>query len=84
MLSPLQAVCEVQAQALFPSLQVVDVCGGGSLGNVSKHHLWKLFSLDSLNGLLLSPPSPAELTQRLSSRHRLSTYITLVFLLGFF
>ncbi|XP_056903447.1 cilia- and flagella-associated protein 65 isoform X2 [Takifugu flavidus] len=68
-LSPLQAVCEVQAQALFPSLQVVDVCGGGSLGNVSKLHLWKLFSLDSLNGLLLSPPSPAELTQRPPSRH---------------
>lgn len=78
-LSPLQAVCEVQAQALFPRLQVVDVCGGGSLGNVSKLHLWKLFSLASLNGLLLSPPSPAELTQRPSSSHRLCTYITLGF-----
>lgn len=69
-------MCEVHAQAVFPSLQVVNVCGGGSLGNLSKLSLWKLFSLDSLNEHLLCYPSPVELASRLSSKHRLSAYKT--------
>lgn len=75
-ISPHQDVCEVHAQAVFPSLQVVNVCGGGSLGNLSKLNLWKLFSLDSLNEQLLWNPSPAELTSRLPNKHRLSPYKT--------
>uniref|UniRef100_H3C1V3 Uncharacterized protein n=1 Tax=Tetraodon nigroviridis TaxID=99883 RepID=H3C1V3_TETNG len=59
-LSPPQDVCEVHAQAVFPSLQVVNVRGGGSLCSLSKLHLWKLFSLDCLNQHLLWNPSPAE------------------------
>lgn len=70
-LSPLQAVCEVQGQAIFPTLQVIDVCGSGSVGKPSKLHLWNLLSLDSLNEHLLASPSPIELTYTTTSKHRL-------------
>ncbi|XP_070771214.1 cilia- and flagella-associated protein 65 [Enoplosus armatus] len=69
--SPPQAVCEVRAKGVFPTLQVTDACSGGSVGRLSKVHLWKLFSLDSLNEHLLSNPSPAELTYRTPTRHSL-------------
>ena len=68
--SPLQAVCEVRAKGVFPTLRVIDVCSGGSVGRLSKGHLWKLFSLDRLNELMLSNPCPAELTHRTPIRHR--------------
>ncbi|XP_029315132.1 LOW QUALITY PROTEIN: cilia- and flagella-associated protein 65 [Cottoperca gobio] len=70
--SPLQAVCDVRAKGVYPTLQVIDVCSGGSVGRLSKVHLWKLFSLDSLNEHLLSNPCPAELTYRTPTRHSLS------------
>ncbi|XP_068428766.1 cilia- and flagella-associated protein 65 isoform X2 [Clinocottus analis] len=66
--SPPQAVCEVRAKGVFPTLQVIDVCSGGSVGRLSKVHVWKLFSLDRLNEHILSNPSPAELTYRTSTR----------------
>ncbi|XP_035860503.1 cilia- and flagella-associated protein 65 isoform X3 [Sander lucioperca] len=71
--SPPQTVCEVRAKGVFPTLQVIDVWGGGSVGSLSKVHLWKLFSLDSLNEHMLSNPSPAELTYRTPTRHSLSS-----------
>ncbi|KAM9364881.1 cilia- and flagella-associated protein 65 [Pholidichthys leucotaenia] len=67
--SPSQVVCEVRASGVFPTLQVTDVYGGGSLGRLSKIHLRKLFSLDSLNEQLLSSPSPTELIFRTPTRH---------------
>ncbi|XP_070832675.1 LOW QUALITY PROTEIN: cilia- and flagella-associated protein 65 [Chaetodon trifascialis] len=69
--SPPKAVCEVRAKGVFPTLQVIDVCGRGSVGTLSKVHLWKLLSLDSLNEHLLSSPSPAELIYRTPTRHSL-------------
>ncbi|XP_035030976.2 cilia- and flagella-associated protein 65 [Hippoglossus stenolepis] len=66
-----KAVCEVRAKGVFPTLQVTDVCGGGSLGTLSKMHLWKLFSLDSLNMHLLSNTSSAELIYRTPTKHSL-------------
>ncbi|KAI3356474.1 hypothetical protein L3Q82_017688, partial [Scortum barcoo] len=71
MSSPPQAVCEVRAKGVFPTLQVIDVCSGGSVERLSKVQLWKLFSLDSLNKHLLSNPSHAELTYRTPTRHSL-------------
>ncbi|XP_037646659.1 cilia- and flagella-associated protein 65 isoform X1 [Sebastes umbrosus] len=68
-LSPPQAVCEVRGKGVFPTLQVIDVC---SVGGLSKVHVWKLFSLDSLNEHLLSNPNPAELMNRTPTRHSLS------------
>uniref|UniRef100_A0A3Q1HG52 Uncharacterized protein n=1 Tax=Anabas testudineus TaxID=64144 RepID=A0A3Q1HG52_ANATE len=69
-----QAVCEVRARGVFPTLQVIDVCSGGRMGRLSKEHLWKLFSLDSLNKHLLSDPSSSELTYRTPTRHSLRSY----------
>ncbi|XP_060944050.1 cilia- and flagella-associated protein 65 [Limanda limanda] len=66
-----KAVCEVRAKAVFPTLQVTDVCGGGNLGTLSKMHLWQLFSLDSLNQHLLSNTSSAELIYRNPTKHSL-------------
>ncbi|XP_068557648.1 cilia- and flagella-associated protein 65 [Cebidichthys violaceus] len=72
--SPPQAVCEVRAKGVFPTLQVIDVCSGGGVGRLSKAHLWKLFSLDSLNEHMLSNPAPAELTYRTPTMHSLSSF----------
>nr|XP_046260401.1 cilia- and flagella-associated protein 65 isoform X2 [Scatophagus argus] len=69
--SPPQALCEVQAKGVFPTLKVIDACGGGSVDKLSKVHLWKLFSLDSLNEHLFSNPSPVELTYKTPTRHSL-------------
>ncbi|XP_071348758.1 cilia- and flagella-associated protein 65 isoform X2 [Trachinotus anak] len=66
-----QAVCEVRAKGVFPTLQVTDVCSGGSVAGLSKVHLWKLLSLDRLNKHLLSNPSSAELTYETPTRHSL-------------
>ncbi|KAE8299504.1 Cilia- and flagella-associated protein 65 [Larimichthys crocea] len=69
--SPPQALCEVRANGVFPTLKVIDVFGSGSVDKLSKVHLWKLFSLDSLNKHLLSNPSPVELTYTTPTRHSL-------------
>ncbi|KAK2906267.1 cilia- and flagella-associated protein 65 [Channa argus] len=66
-----QAVCEVRAKGVFPTLQVIDVCSSGSADRLSKDHLWKLFSLDGLNEHLLSNPSSSEFTYKNCTRHRL-------------
>lgn len=66
-----QVLCEVRVKGVFPTIQVIDACGGGSVCRLSKVDLWKLFSLDRLNELLLSIPSSAELTFRTPTRHRL-------------
>ncbi|XP_041857030.1 cilia- and flagella-associated protein 65 isoform X2 [Melanotaenia boesemani] len=68
---PPQALCEVRAKAVFPTLQVIDGYSCGSVGRVSKVHLWKLFSLESLNDHLLCSPSPTELTFRTPTKHSL-------------
>lgn len=62
--SPPLVLCEVQANVVYPTLTVIDVCAGGSVGKLSKVHLWKLFSLDRLNMHLRSTPTPAELTYK--------------------
>ncbi|XP_035460487.2 cilia- and flagella-associated protein 65 isoform X2 [Scophthalmus maximus] len=69
--SPPQPVCEVRAKGVFPTLQVTDVCGGGSMGRLSKKHLRTLFSLDSLNKHLLSNPSSAEPIHGTPAEHSL-------------
>uniref|UniRef100_A0A8C6PTV1 Si:ch1073-349o24.2 n=1 Tax=Nothobranchius furzeri TaxID=105023 RepID=A0A8C6PTV1_NOTFU len=59
-----QKLCEVQAKGVFPTLQVVGACSGGSVDRLSKGHVWKLLSLDSLNEHLRSAPSSAEVTTK--------------------
>lgn len=69
--SPAKTVCEVYAKGVFPTLQVTDVCGSGSMCQFSKRHMWKLMSLKSLNEHLRFSPCPTELTYRTPTRHSL-------------
>ncbi|XP_037831837.1 cilia- and flagella-associated protein 65 isoform X2 [Kryptolebias marmoratus] len=66
-----QKLCEVRAKGMYPTLQVVDSFSSGSVGRLSKLHLWRLFSLDSLNEHLLAAPSPIELTFKTPTKHSL-------------
>ncbi|XP_076731494.1 cilia- and flagella-associated protein 65 isoform X2 [Maylandia zebra] len=68
-----QALCEVRARGVFPTLQAMDAWSCGCVGRLSKTHIWKLFSLDCLNDQLLSNPSSEELTFQTPTRHRLHT-----------
>ncbi|KAL7881952.1 hypothetical protein AOLI_G00088010 [Acnodon oligacanthus] len=66
------SLCQVQAEGVYPTLEVTDVRSSGSMEGLSKLQLWRLFSLDSLNTYLHSDPSPPELTYRVPTRHSLS------------
>lgn len=64
------SVCQVEAQGVYPTMQVTDARSSGSVEALSKLYLWKLFSLDALNTYLFSEPDPSELTHRVPTRHR--------------
>lgn len=68
-----QAVCEVRARGVFPTLQAIDAWTCGCVRRLSKTRIWKLFSLDCLNDQLLSNPSSEELTFQTPTRHSLQT-----------
>ncbi|KAJ7345981.1 hypothetical protein JRQ81_001931 [Phrynocephalus forsythii] len=62
-------VCRVVATGIYPSICVTDACGVGSACGISKLHLWRLFSLETLNQYLERDPTPQELTFRVPTRH---------------
>ncbi|KAH0621232.1 hypothetical protein JD844_022312 [Phrynosoma platyrhinos] len=64
-----QSVCCVTATGIYPSICITDACGTGSARGISKLHLWRLFSLDTLNQYLEREPTPQELTFRVPTRH---------------
>ncbi|XP_062861739.1 cilia- and flagella-associated protein 65 isoform X2 [Trichomycterus rosablanca] len=64
-----QSLCQVRADGVYPTLKVIDARSSGSAEGLSKLHVWKLFSLESLNTYLHSEPSPTELTYRVPTRH---------------
>lgn len=64
------SLCQVEAEGVYPTLEVTDARSSGSLKGLSKLYLWQLFSLDALNNYLLSEPGPQELTYRVPTRHR--------------
>ncbi|XP_035391658.1 cilia- and flagella-associated protein 65 isoform X1 [Electrophorus electricus] len=64
-----RSLCQVQAEAVYPTLEVTDARSSGGVEGLSKLQLWGLFSLDLLNAYLCSDPSPAELTYRVPTRH---------------
>uniref|UniRef100_A0A8C6V525 Cilia- and flagella-associated protein 65 n=1 Tax=Neogobius melanostomus TaxID=47308 RepID=A0A8C6V525_9GOBI len=70
-LSAAIVLCEVHAKGVFPTLQIIDVCGRDSMSNFSKNHLWRLLSLNDLNKSLQSSPWPTELTYTTPTRHSL-------------
>uniref|UniRef100_A0A9J8A7U6 Si:ch1073-349o24.2 n=1 Tax=Cyprinus carpio carpio TaxID=630221 RepID=A0A9J8A7U6_CYPCA len=64
-----QSVCHVQAEGVYPTLEVMDARSSGSVEGLSKLQLWRLFNLDALNTYLRREPSPSELTFRVPTRH---------------
>ncbi|KAM6460479.1 cilia- and flagella-associated protein 65 isoform 1-T2 [Liasis olivaceus] len=64
-----QSVCCVIATGIYPSICIIDACGTGSASGISKLHLWRLFSMDTLNQYLEREPTPQELTFRVPTRH---------------
>ncbi|NXA83497.1 CFA65 protein, partial [Thryothorus ludovicianus] len=60
-----QPLCCIVATGVYPTLHVTDACTTG----ISKLHLWKLFSLDTLNEFLERDPTPGELIYKVPTRH---------------
>ncbi|KFO12431.1 Coiled-coil domain-containing protein 108, partial [Balearica regulorum gibbericeps] len=58
-----QPLCCIVATGIYPTICI------GSASGISKLHLWKLFSLDTLNEYLDRDPAPSELTYRVPTRH---------------
>ncbi|NWY48334.1 CFA65 protein, partial [Sylvia atricapilla] len=68
-----QPLCCIVATGVYPTLRITDACTTGIASSISKLHLWKLFSLDTLNEFLERDPTPGELTYKVPTRHRASS-----------
>ncbi|NXO99320.1 CFA65 protein, partial [Certhia brachydactyla] len=64
-----QPLCYIVATGVYPTLHISDACTTGIASSISKLHLWKLFSLDTLNEFLERDPTPGELTYKVPTRH---------------
>ncbi|XP_032920268.1 cilia- and flagella-associated protein 65 isoform X1 [Catharus ustulatus] len=64
-----QPLCCVVATGVYPTLCIADACTTGVSSSISKLHLWKLFSLDTLNEYLARDPAPGELIYKFPTRH---------------
>ncbi|NWY90179.1 CFA65 protein, partial [Loxia curvirostra] len=62
-------LCRVEATGVYPILCITDACTTGTASGKSKMHIWKLFSLDTLNEFLERDPTPGELTYKVPTRH---------------
>ncbi|NXW57489.1 CFA65 protein, partial [Eurystomus gularis] len=67
-----QPLCRIIARGVYPTLCITDACSVGSTSSISRWHLWRLFSLDTLNEYLERDPAPSELTYRAPTRHSTS------------
>ncbi|XP_030310179.1 cilia- and flagella-associated protein 65 [Calypte anna] len=67
-----QSLCCIIASGVYPTLCITDACSSGSASGISKLHLWRLFSLDTLNKYLEQDPTPSQLTYRVPTRHSTS------------
>ncbi|NXL72599.1 CFA65 protein, partial [Leptocoma aspasia] len=64
-----QPLCCIVATGVYPTLRITDACTIGIANSNSKLHIWKLFSLDTLNEFLDRDPTPGELTYKFPIRH---------------
>ncbi|NXC02043.1 CFA65 protein, partial [Orthonyx spaldingii] len=64
-----QPLCCIVATGIYPTLRIADACTTGCASSISKLHIWKLFSLDTLNEYLERDPAPGELIYRVPTRH---------------
>ncbi|KAM6151943.1 cilia- and flagella-associated protein 65 [Erethizon dorsatum] len=67
-----QELCQVSLVAVYPLLSILDACPLGGAKGITRKHLWRLFSLDTLNSYLACDPTPRELTYRVPTRHSMS------------
>lgn len=66
--SPIEHLCYLSANGVYPKLSIIDVKASGSSSNLSKDYLWKLFSIDSLNSSMNCEPNADELMYSISTR----------------
>ncbi|NWX56001.1 CFA65 protein, partial [Promerops cafer] len=64
-----QPLCCIVATGVYPTLCITDACTTGIASSISKLHIWKLFSLDTLNDFLDQDPTPGELMYKVPTRH---------------
>ncbi|KAL9847951.1 cilia- and flagella-associated protein 65 [Geothlypis trichas] len=62
-------LCRIVATGVYPILRITDACTTGTARRNTKMHIWKLFSLDTLNEYLERDPTPGELTYKVPTRH---------------
>ncbi|XP_063017984.1 cilia- and flagella-associated protein 65 isoform X3 [Melospiza melodia melodia] len=62
-------LCRVVATGVYPTLRITDACTTGTARRNTKMHIWRLFSLDTLNEYLELDPTPGELTYKVPTRH---------------
>ncbi|EHA97571.1 Coiled-coil domain-containing protein 108, partial [Heterocephalus glaber] len=67
-----QELCHVFLVAVYPLLSILDACPMGGAEGLTRKHLWRLFSLDTLNSYLACDPTPCELTYKVPTRHSVS------------
>ncbi|XP_013375236.1 PREDICTED: coiled-coil domain-containing protein 108 isoform X3 [Chinchilla lanigera] len=67
-----QELCGVSLVAVYPLLSILDACPLGGAKGITRKHLWRLFSLDTLNSYLVCDPTPCELTYKVPTRHSVS------------
>uniref|UniRef100_F6XEM4 Cilia and flagella associated protein 65 n=1 Tax=Monodelphis domestica TaxID=13616 RepID=F6XEM4_MONDO len=67
-----EVICMATMKGVYPTLSILDACGMGSAGGITRQHLWRLFSLETLNSYLERDPTSWELTYRVPTRHSTS------------
>ncbi|XP_056664049.1 cilia- and flagella-associated protein 65 isoform X2 [Monodelphis domestica] len=67
-----EVICKATMKGVYPTLSILDACGMGSAGGITRQHLWRLFSLETLNSYLERDPTSWELTYRVPTRHSTS------------
>ncbi|XP_053803747.1 cilia- and flagella-associated protein 65 isoform X5 [Vidua chalybeata] len=61
-------LCSIVAIGVYPTLRITDACTTRTASS-NRMHIWKLFSLDTLNEFLERDPTPGELTYKVPTRH---------------
>ncbi|XP_038598736.1 cilia- and flagella-associated protein 65-like, partial [Tachyglossus aculeatus] len=64
-----RALCRATATGVYPALAVLDAYAAGSAQGITRTHLWRLFSLETLNKYLARDPTPPELLHKEPTRH---------------
>ncbi|XP_065606522.1 cilia- and flagella-associated protein 65 [Cyrtonyx montezumae] len=64
-----QPLCCIEATGVHPTFYIADACSAGSASSISRLHLWRLLSLDTLNEYLQRDPAPSELICKVPTRH---------------